>query len=302
MKNDLITYTTPETYYSIGICELMLKSPHILIGGTTGAGKSVLIENIIYTLISKYTPFDVRFFLIDTKRVTFERYKHLPHVEQIQTEIPAIIKLLRAMVETMEKRYEYMRQNGLVKYNGRHLFIIIDEMADLMSIRTKKNKKVSDIVTPLIQRLAQLGRACNIHLICATQCPNRQIIPAVITVNFSGRCALRCNNQIESRQILNQKGAELLPQYGKCIYLHCDGNYYMGDIPYIDDEIQAKIDFWLKQGNNDAYFKQTLPGDIPTIPRPSYTFLDFLRGNTLVKRKNIDETELQNILSMIDDD
>lgn len=248
MDNEkIVTYTTPGNYYHIGVCEKMLNSPHILIGGTTGAGKSVLIENLMYTIMCKYTPHNARFFLIDPKRVTFTKFRRVPFVEQIETETGAILQLLRDIVATMETRYTNLSHAGLNQYNGEHIFVIIDEIADLMVVCKKE-------ITPLIQRIAQLGRAGNIHLIVATQCPNRKIIPAELTVNFGGRVALRCLNAIESRQLINRKGAETLPQYGRCIYLHCDGLYYAGNIPYMPGEIQNIIDFWLKQGNNDDYF------------------------------------------------
>lgn len=318
MKNDLITYTTPETYYSIGICELMLKSPHILIGGTTGAGKSVLIENLIYTIMSKYTPHDARFFFIDPKRVTFTKYRRLPFTEQIETENGAILDLLNDLVFTMEKRYDTLKNAGLTQYDGKHIFIIIDEIADLMTTCKKE-------IVPLIQRIAQLGRASNIHLIVATQCPNRKIIPAELTVNFGGRVALRCLNRIESRQLINCNGAETLPQYGKCIYLHCDGRYYTGELPYMPDKINELINFWLKQGNNDNYFISHSYGD--TAKRKNNfsilgAFRQILLGGSYIfpweitgnkhganytphdkkKKRKRDDIETLNILSIIDDD
>lgn len=296
------TYTTPTNYVKINLCEMILKSPHCLIGGTTGSGKSVLIDDLIYTIITHNTPHQARILLIDPKRVTFEKYKHLPHVEQIQTENDAIIKLLNDVVFTMENRYKRMREKGLLNYDGTKLYVIIDEIADLMDTAGKR-------VLPLIQRIAQLGRASEIHLICATQRPSRKTIPAEMVNNFTSRVALRCLNAIESRQLINTKGAETLPQYGKAIYLHCDGQYHNFEIPYLPDIIQERINFWLKQGNNDAYFKQTLPDEKTTAKKTRYTLFDILNGNRLLrlekkKPKKADLTDLDflNILSIIDDD
>ena len=293
-------WTLPETYYKIGLCDLLLHSPHVLIGGTTGSGKSVLLDDIIYTIISTHTPNDARIILVDPKRVTFTKYRHLPHVEQIQTENDAIIKLLNDVVFTMENRYKKMREKGILNYDGKIIFVIIDEIADLMDTAGKR-------VLPLIQRIAQLGRASEIHLICATQRPSRKTIPAEMVNNFTSRVALRCLNAIESRQLLNKKGAETLPQYGKAIYLHCDGQYHDLDIPYFPELIQERIDFWLKQGNNDAYFKQTLP-DFMTVSGGSqkikFSPLNALLGDKPISLKTPDLTdfETQNILSIIDDD
>lgn len=304
MDNEkIVTYTTPGNYYHIGVCEKMLDSPHILIGGTTGAGKSVLIENLMYTIMCKYTPHNARFFLIDSKRVTFTKFRRVPFVEQIETETGAILQLLRDIVATMETRYINLSNAGLVRYNGEHIFVIIDEIADLMTIDDIKKEFIR-----LVQRIAQLGRASNIHLIIATQCPARDIIPAKISVNFCGRVALRCLNAIESRQLINRKGAETLPQYGRCIYLHCDGLYYAGNIPYMPDEIQNVIDFWLKQGNNDDYFishslkcKGRKKERVPIFP----VLRELLFGGRVLPGASVDkksDIDTLNDLSIIDDD
>lgn len=292
----------PETYYKIGLCDLLLQSPHVLIGGATGSGKSVLLDDIIYTIISTYTPNDARIILLDPKRVTFTKYRYLPHVEQIQTETGAIMQLLHDLVLTMEHRYKEMQEKNIVDYDGKKIFVIFDEIADFM---TKKEIK-GDFIR-LIQRLTQLGRASKIMLIGATQCPNRKIIPAEIVVNFTGRVALRCLSAIESRQLLNKKGAETLPRHGSAIYLHCDGLFYTGEIPYFPERIQERIDFWLKQGNNNAYFKQTKP-DFMTVSGGSqkikFSPLNALLGDKPISLKAPDLTdfETQNILSIIDDD
>ena len=141
------------------------------------------------------------------------------------------------------------------------------------------------------------------HLICATQAPNRGVIPANLTVDFDGRIALRCNDAIESRQLIKRNGAETLPQHGKCIMLNCDGFYYNGVIPFMPGEIQNMIDYWLKQGNNDAYFKTHSANKTPT-QRKKHAFLDVLFGDvrliTVKPKKN--DIDVLNVLSEIDDD
>lgn len=313
-KEKEITYTRPKSYFSVGVCEKMLDATHVLISGTAGSGKSVLIEDFIYTIMAKYTPHEARIFCIDPKEVTFIKYRHLPFVEQIETENGAIIDLLKNMIETMEKRYLFMRERGLVQYEGKHIYIIIDELADLMTTAKKE-------VMPLLQRLAQKGRAANIHLICATQCPNRTVIPAQLTVNFGARVALRCIDPIESRQVIKRKGAELLPRYGKCIYLHSDGIYYTCAIPLLTDRIDDLIKFWLAQGNNDDYFvSNSLSRGTATKNRVSFWSVlhELLLGGSIVhgnsapsgtlpkaethKIKSRDDFDTLNVLSIIDND
>lgn len=294
----IVTYTTPGAHIKIDICELMLQCAHVLIGGTTGAGKSVLIENLMYTIMCKYTPHDARIFFIDPKRVSFVKYRHLPHVEQLETDFDAILQLLRDLIVTMDKRYTRMSHAGLTQYDGKHIYIIIDEMASIMTDKTVKKDFAF-----LVQKIAMLGRACNMHLICATQAPNRTVIPANLTVDFDGRIALRCNDSIESRQLIKRNGAETLPRHGKCIMLNCDGFYYCGEIPFIPDEIQKMIDYWLKQGNNNAYFVTHSTNKTPT-QRKKHSFLDVLFGDVrfiTVKQKKSD-IYILNTLSEIDDD
>lgn len=294
----IITYTTPDAYIKIDICELMLQCAHVIIGGTTGAGKSVLIDDFVYTIMSKYTPHDARIFFVDPKRVSFVKYRHLPHVEQLETDFDAILQLLRDLIVTMDKRYIKMSRDGVTQYDGKHIYIIIDEIASIMTDKTVKKDFAF-----LVQKIAMLGRACNMHLICATQAPNRNVIPANLTVDFDGRIALRCNDKIESRQLIKRPGAETLPRYGQCIMLNCDGLYYRGEIPFIPDEIQNKIDYWLKQGNNDAYFMTHSTNKTPT-QRKKHGFLDILFGDvrliTVKQKKN--DIDILNTLSEIDDD
>lgn len=308
MKQDnKIKWELPPTRYRIGVCDLMLKANHILIAGTTGAGKSTLIENLLYTIMSTNTPAQARFILIDPKRVQFNEFSRLPFVERHIKDLSEIIPTLQAVESVMVKRLYEMERNRIKEYNGKYLYIVIDELADIMTDDTIKKEFMR-----IAQRIGQLGRAPHIKLICATQCPNREIIPAKLTVNFNGRVGLRCQDRIESRQIIKHNGAELLPKWGKCLYLHDDGYLYSGEIPYMPADISNLIDFWLKQGDNSQTYIKT-PVKASTSPKKphtaKYTILDALRGNRLVMARKEDEhktapdsIEIQNILSLIDDD
>ena len=230
MATEYVPCTLPRGGRKIKFAEeLFPKASHILIGGATGCGKSTLIEDYIYSTITTKYPSEVSFCLVDPKRVALVQFKNLPHTIRYVTEKADTLKLLDDIIFTMDNRYKDMAERGLKKYDKTRIVVIIDELGDLMTTCKKE-------IMPRIQRIAQLGRASGIMLICATQCPNRRIIPAEMTVNFDGRVGMKCLNCIESKQILNnRKGAELLPQHGKAIYLHSNGKYYEIDIPLIEE-------------------------------------------------------------------
>lgn len=233
------TLPTPNTHYSF--CDLVFEASHVLIGGTTGSGKSVFIDEYIYSALGRFTPEQLNLVLIDPKRVSLFKYKNLPHAIAYETENDRIIAALDNVIKEMEKRYNYMQSTGAVKYSGAYIVVVIDELADLMV--TCKNA-----IMPRLQRIAQLGRAARIKLLAATQAPNRKVIPAELAVNFTGRVALRCLSAIESKQIIGKAGAENLPQHGKAIYLHSNGRYYDADIIKVSDyEIENRIRFWESQ-------------------------------------------------------
>lgn len=217
-------------------CEKIVNGSHVLIAGATGSGKSVLINSCIYSLLTN-TANDIGLILIDPKRVELVQYKDLPHTMAYACENNDIMDVLHCSINLMETRYKEMARQGLRKSDEEHIYIIIDELADLMTTIKKE-------IFPVLQRIAQLGRAANIHLICATQCPNRRIIPAELTVNFTDRVALRCATKIESRQIINQPGAELLPLYGEA--LHCSpGGVERIIVPLTEDaELIERVNFW----------------------------------------------------------
>lgn len=218
-----------------GNMDELLGKPHVLIAGSTGSGKSVLINSLLYTLLT-YQPNEKQIMLIDPKRVELYAYKKVPHCIGYASEVPDMVALLRRACEVMDKRYREMQNKGLKLYEGSDVYIIIDEFADLM-LMTKDAE-------PLIQRLAQLGRASRVHLVIATQAPNRAVLKANIVLNLTDRIALHCNDPIESKQILGQKGAETLPRYGKAIYKSAEGLTLM-QVPFTpDDELTNRINFW----------------------------------------------------------
>ena len=218
-----------------GNMDELLGKPHVLIAGSTGSGKSVLINSMLYTLLT-YQPNEKQLILIDPKRVELYAYKKVPHCIGYASEVPDMVALLRRACDAMDRRYAKMQSDGKKLFEGADVYIVIDEIADLM-LMTKDAE-------PLIQKLALLGRAARYHLIMATQNPSRKSLPAAIIQNIGDRLALHCNDKIESRQILGQPGAEALPRYGKAIYKSPEG-MWLSAVPFTPEEdITARINFW----------------------------------------------------------
>lgn len=189
------------------VYDMLTKQTHILIAGKTGAGKSVVINGIIYTLLSQYFPEECKLILIDPKRVELMNWKQTKHCILYASEPGEPAQALQKALDITEKRYKAMQGRKERKYTGGHVYIIIDELADLMTT-DKRN------VVPLLQRLAQIGRAANIHIIAATQCPLSEIIPTKIKVNFDCIIGLKTATKQHSRNITGLPGCELLAPYG----------------------------------------------------------------------------------------
>ena len=210
--------------------EDMLKEPHLLIAGATGSGKSVLINGLIATLLYRL-PWDTdngaEFILIDPKRVELVIYKNTPHCIRYASEPDTMLAALRYAMTVTERRYTKMQERRQRKYTGSDIYVIVDEFADLITTQPHE-------IVPLVQRLAQLGRAAKVHLIIATQTPIAAILPTRIKCNFDARVALRTRSAQDSRNILGITGCEKLPRYGQCYYMNPEG-IKRWNVPYIDD-------------------------------------------------------------------
>ena len=217
----------------------MLAQPHLLIAGATGSGKSVVINGIIYTALHD-SPARFQFILIDPKRVELAEYKKLPHTLQYSSEPGDMVQALEKAMEITETRYKVMQAQGLKKYQGGGVYVVIDELADLMTTDRRH-------VQPLIQRLCQIGRAAGVHVIAATQCPLSAVIPTPIKVNFDSRVALRTRSAQDSRNITGFRGCELLPRYGQGYYMTPEG-FKLYNIPMTaPEDIAALVRYWEKQ-------------------------------------------------------
>lgn len=232
------TWTTPQgTAYNL--YKDMLQQPHLLIAGATGSGKSVVINGIMYMALYK-SPAQVEFILIDPKRVELIDYKSLPHVIQYASEPGDMVQALENAMEITESRYKAMQAQHIKKYSGGAVYVVIDELADLMTTARRQ-------VQPLLQRLAQIGRAANVHIIAATQCPLSSVIPTPIKVNFDSRVALRTRCAQDSRNILGVKGCELLPRYGQGYYMTPAGLTLYNIPMYSQDETEKMLAYWKAQ-------------------------------------------------------
>lgn len=192
------------------------KAPHVLIAGTTGSGKSVLLNSLICSLLYKATPATAQFIMIDPKQVEMTAYKELPHLyKPIVTDVNAAVETLAAACVEMDRRYKALAAAGYKQLADcpqmfPRLYIVIDELADLM-LTSKKS------VETHIVRIAQLGRAAGVHLIIATQRPTTNIITGLIKANIPTKIALAVSNTADSMTVLNHGGAEKLTGRGDAI-------------------------------------------------------------------------------------
>ena len=209
----------------------LVDAPHLLVAGATGSGKSVFLRGLLMTITALRTPDDSGLVLIDPKRVELTQWARTRHCSGYASDLKPAVSLLDRCIKLMDIRYREMQRRGMVQYVGGSIYIVIDELADLMLTAPL-------IVRPRLQKLLQLGRAANIHVIAATQAPSRKVIPAELTLNFTHKLALRCDTSIESRQVINTTGAELLPLHGEGI-LRAPGELYKMPIPYVSPEQAA---------------------------------------------------------------
>lgn len=231
-------YTSPGGTVP-GLFADMLKRPHLLIAGASGSGKSTLLNGLICAVL-RYHPNCKRLILIDPKRTELNEYATMPHTLRHATEPAEILETLNYTIDTIETRYKAMQRRRERMYNGPDIYIIIDELADLMTTQRKQ-------VVPLIQRICQIGRAARVHLIAATQCPLAKIIPTEIKVNFSAVCGLHTATRQHSRNIVDMPGCEELPMYGRCIYSTPAG-IYKYDVPNTTrEDIYYFVRYYQKQ-------------------------------------------------------
>ena len=246
------------------------KMPHMLVAGQTGSGKSVCINGIILSLVYKSSPKDVRMILIDPKVVELSIFSTIPHLFcPVVTEPKKAAGALRWAVNEMDQRYKRMAEvhaRDIDRYNAvqtdeaerwPRLVIIIDELADLMIVAGKD-------VEESICRIAQLGRACGIHLIVATQRPSVDVITGLIKANIPSRIAFAVSNATDSRVILDSNGADKLLGRGDMLF-HPNGaakptraqGAFVGD-----EEVESVAEFFTKTTAQQPVFQTDMLAEI----------------------------------------
>ena len=206
----------------------LLEAPHILIAGSTGSGKSVLLDDFLFTLTACREPKNAAILLIDPKKVELTAWKNTAFCVGYADTAEAASYWLRRVEAEMDKRYRVMQGKGIKMWDRSDLYIIIDELADLLLLHPK-------VFTEPLQNIAQLGRAAKIHLIMCTQQPSRACLKAPITLNITHKIALHCDSAIESRQIIGVSGAELLPPHGEAL-VKAPGSLLRYVVPMTDEE------------------------------------------------------------------
>lgn len=227
-----------------------LEQPHLLIAGATGSGKSVIINGLIHTLLHRLPggPSGAQMILIDPKRVELVQWAKVPHTILYASEPDTMLSALFQAMQICENRYQTMQAKRVRKYNGPDLYVIVDEFADLMTTQGKT-------VKPLVQRLAQIGRAAKVHLVIATQTPIAKVIPTEIKCNFDSRFGLRARSAQDSRNIIGHAGLELLPRYGQAIYMTPAGED-LYNVPMVPDyELDALRIWWEKQSPKKSFLR-----------------------------------------------
>ncbi|AWB68129.1 cell division protein FtsK [Saccharobesus litoralis] len=270
----------------------LAKMPHVLVAGTTGSGKSVLVNTMILSFLYKATPEEVRMIMIDPKMLELSVYEDIPHLLcEVVTDMKDASNALRWCVGEMERRYKLMAAVGVRNLKGFNakvvenieagtplhdplwqpgdsmdetapqleklpsIVVVIDEFADMMMIVGKK-------VEELIARIAQKARAAGIHLVLATQRPSVDVITGLIKANIPTRIGLTVSSKIDSRTILDQQGAESLLGMGDMLYMPSGSNVLTrAHGAFVDDhEVHAVVADWKLRGKPN-YIDDVLNGE-----------------------------------------
>jgi len=277
------------------------KMTHLLVAGSSGSGKSVFLGCLIISLITKYSPDELRLILIDPKKTEFVLYNNLPHlmINEIITDHKKAVQSLSWAIGEMERRYSLIEQKTLSgtfvvnidEYNANleegeeklpKIVIIVDELADLM-LNAKKDMEDK------IQSLTQKARAAGIHLILATQRPSTDVITGVIKSNLPTRIAFTVATDVDSRVILDQSGAQKLLGKGDMVYTASGINTPVRvQSPFISSSDSQKVVNFIKE-NNEAFFDEAVTsfinnarsggveGDDASVGEVEEVYLDALR-------------------------
>lgn len=246
--------------------------PHLLVAGATGSGKSVCINGIITSLLTRAKPHEVKMIMIDPKMVELNGYNGIPHLlTPVVTDAKKASQALKKVVNEMERRYELFSDSGTRNIEGYnnwlkrqndgeteqatlpYIVVIVDELADLMMVASKE---VEDSIT----RLAQMARAAGIHLVIATQRPSVDVITGVIKANIPSRIAFSVSSQTDSRTILDMGGADKLLGKGDMLFLPVGASKptRIQGAFLSDEEVETTVDFVISQ-QKAQYQEEMMP-------------------------------------------
>ena len=235
------------------------KTPHLLVAGTTGSGKSVFINTLLASILYKFSPTDLRLILIDPKMLELSVYNDIAHLlTPVVTEPKKAIIALKWVCKEMERRYSLMNEENtrsIEGYNEKsierlpYIVVFIDEMADLMMTAGKE-------VEHYVQRLAQMARACGIHLVMATQRPSVDIITGSIKANFPSRISFQVASKYDSRTVLGEIGAEQLLGNGDMLMSKNGGNIIRYQSAFISDNEVNKLITEIKRSQTVQYLDE----------------------------------------------
>ncbi len=265
-RNSDLTMILGQDVNGQSILASIEKMPHLMIAGSTGTGKSVGINSLIITLLYQNSPRDLKMILVDPKRVELSMYNDIPHLlTPVIVDTAKVVNALKWAVGEMDRRYKLLQKaktRNIESYNQKaasgeladlgeefqeaekmpFIIIVIDELADLMASHGKE-------VEVLIVRLAQMARAVGIHLVVSTQRPSVEVITGLIKANITARVAFQVATQIDSRTILDMRGAEKLLGGGDLLYLGPDSSQpiRVQGAFISEDEVKKVVDFIKQQ-------------------------------------------------------
>jgi S-DNA-T family DNA segregation ATPase FtsK/SpoIIIE len=240
----------------------LTKMPHLLIAGTTGSGKSVCVNAIVAALLLQNTPNELKFLMVDPKRVELTGYSGIPHLlSKVVVEMERVTSALQWVLDEMDRRYRHfskVRATHIRHYNESialrqgeaklpYIVVVIDELADLMMMAPQETERS-------VCRIAQMARATGIHLVIATQRPSVDVVTGLIKANFPARIAFNVASTVDSRVILDMPGAEQLLGRGDMLFLPPDAPtpQRLQGAFVSDEELRRLVQYWKEQARPEA--------------------------------------------------
>jgi len=264
-----ITLALGKDIFGTPVVADLAKMPHLLVAGSTGAGKSVSINSMVMSILYKASAAEVKMLMIDPKLLELSMYEDIPHlISPVITNPKQAAEALRKMVFEMERRYRLLAEKGtrnIESFNSQvlpeeqmpYIVIFIDELADLMFA---SSNEVEDSIT----RLAQMARAAGIHLIIATQRPSVDVITGLIKANFPARISFQVFSKIDSRTILDMQGAEQLLGKGDMLLMLPGSRIVRVHGALVtSDEVTSVTEFVKSQGRPDYSILENIPVEEP---------------------------------------